>query len=115
MAQRKQERTERIQFDHEGTTYVLEFDRATIREAERTFDVSFADIRGMKLSVLPDLFHAALLKHHPRISQANVDQLYALISDKAGLMRELTTMYIEGINSLMDEPEEGNALIWKRQ
>lgn len=97
-------------FEYEGTEYVLEFDRASIEKAERTMGLTPQDIASGKASSFPDLFRAALLKHHPHMKTHTVKMLYSLQEDKVGLHGDLAEMYGEVYESLFEEPPEGKAI-----
>lgn len=97
-------------FEYEGTEYVLEFDRASVELAERGLDLTIDEVRSQKVSSFKTLFHAALLKHHPRVKPHTVDRLYEVQDDKLGLHQDLVEMYGETINSLFDEVPEGKAV-----
>ena len=102
-----------IKFQSNGATYTLEFDRSTAMQAERMYDVSISEVQSGKVSLLPALFAAAFMKHHPHIKGGVVSGLLDQMGDKAGLYQELARMYMETASSVLEEPEEGKALAWK--
>lgn len=101
-----------ISFDYNGTTYTMEFDRDTIAQTEKMFDFSIGDVRAGKISAFEALFHGAFLKHHPNIKQSTVDLFMRKLPNKQELFRNLATMYSESISTLLEEPDEGEALTW---
>lgn len=102
-----------IKFESNGTTYTLEFDRNTAMQAERMFDISIGEVQAGKISMLPSLFAAAFMKHHPNIKNGVVSGMLDKMSDKAGLYQMLAAMYLETASSVLEEPDAGNALTWK--
>lgn len=108
----KQEEITQIKFKYEGTEYIMEFDRDTVSQTEKAFDISIADVRDGKISAFYGLFHGAFLKHHPNIKTPTVEKLLELMPDKQGMFRNLAMMYGNCVNTLLDEPDEGNAISW---
>ena len=113
MASIKPEEVSKIKFDYMGTTYIMEFDRETVAQTEKMFDISIADVRDGKISAFEGLFHGAFLKHHPNIKQATVENFMKLMPDKQAVFRNLAMMFGNCVNTLLDEPEEGNAISWE--
>lgn len=101
-----------IEFDYQDKHYTLEFDRSTAAAAERRYGISLNEVLDGKLTYLPPMFAAAFLKHHPRVPQAKIDEIYDQMGDKQGLMEGLLGMYAETVMTLMEEPEEGKAISW---
>ena len=98
-----------IKFTYNNITYTLEFDRKTCEVAERTFGISLTDITSGKVTMVPLLFQAAFMKHHPKMRPSKINEIYASMEDKQGLYEALASMYAECVNTLLDEPDEGNA------
>ena len=109
----KQEEITRITFNYEGTEYIMEFDRDTVAQTEKAFDISIGDVRDGKISAFEGLFYGAFFKHHPNIKQATVENFMKLMPDKQGVFRNLAIMFGNCVNTLLDEPEEGNAISWE--
>lgn len=101
-----------ISFEYNGTTYTMEFNRKTAALAERQYGFSLSELQSGKLSYLPDLFKCSLMMHHPKMKENTADNLYNLMDDKYGLMMALVELYANGVNSLLDSPEEGKAISW---
>lgn len=108
-----QEEITRIKFNYEGTEYIMEFDRDTVAQTEKMFDISIGDVRDGKISAFEGLFYGAFLKHHPNIKQTTVDNFMKLMPDKQGIFRNLAMMFGNCVNTLLDEPDEGNAISWE--
>lgn len=86
-----------IKFDSNGTTYVMEFNRATALKAEQLYDVSMGAIQDGQLSQLPNLFHAAFLLHHPNIKRSTTQAFFDAFKDKEMLYGQLAKMYFEAL------------------
>ena len=105
---------DRITFEYEGAEYILEFDRESAQRAEMMFDVSMNELLSGKTSMMYALFTAAFLKHHPKIKTSTVQMFWNRMPDKQELYMALVTMYYNTVGTLLEDPEEGNALSWKR-
>lgn len=97
-------------FEYNGAEYVLEFDRASVEVAEKTLGIDLRSIGELKLSLMEDMFHAALLKHHRKVKPTAVKAMYDAQADKVGLYQDLCEMYMETAGGLLAEPEEGEAV-----
>lgn len=102
----------RITFNYNGTEYIMEYDRDTAIQTEKTYGLSMNDVRDGKLSAFESLFNGAFIKHHPNIKQTTLDLFWSSMPNKPELFRNLTMMYVNCINTLLEEPEEGNAISW---
>lgn len=109
----KQEEVSQIKFTYEGTEYIMEFDRDTVAQVEKAFDISISDVRDGKVSAFYGLFYGSFWKHHPNIKQQTVENFMKLMPDKQAMFRNLAMMYGNCVNTLLDEPEEGNAISWE--
>lgn len=109
----KQEDVSQIKFTYQGTEYIMEFDRDTVAQTEKAFDISIGDVRDGKISAFYGLFYGAFLKHHPNIKQSTVENFMKLMPDKQGMFRNLAMMFGNCVNTLLDEPDEGNAISWE--
>lgn len=97
-------------FDYEGTTYTMEFDRATVKAAESAFGFDISNVTTPSTTNMENLFHASLLKHHPNIKPTTVDMLYAPQADKVGMFQDLVAMYMETVGTLLVEGDKGKAV-----
>lgn len=102
-----------IEFEKDGTSYTLEFDRKTCEIAERSLGLSLSDVMSGKLTYLPVLFQAAMRKHHPSLKHTQILEILNSMGDKMDLYQALVTMYADCVSTLVDEPEEGKATSWK--
>lgn len=93
--------------------YTLEFTRRTVQKMEKQgFKIS--EISDMPATYIPMLFQGAFMANHPFVKEDEVEELYALIPDKATFVGKLSEMYIEPIEALMaeTEPVEGKNVTW---
>lgn len=91
---------------HEGKTYTLEYTRDSVKSLEHNgFNIN--QISEKPLSTIPTLFAGAFIAHHPKVRTATINQIFAAMPDKVGLLSKLTEMYAEPVDTLLDEPEEG--------
>ena len=96
-----------ISFNFEGKDYTLEFTRSTVRQMERRGFVA-DDIVTRPMTVIPDLFAGAFLSKHPQVKREKIDKIYEAMNGKQKLIRALTDMYNDTIESLLDDADEGN-------
>jgi len=96
-----------ITFTFEGKEYTLEYTRSTVRQMERRGFVA-DEIVTKPMSVIPDLFAGAFLSKHPQVKREKIDKIYDSMNDKTRLIRALTDMYNDTIESLLDDADEGN-------
>ena len=96
-----------INFEYNGKSYTLEYTRASVRTMEET-GFKAADIVDKPMTVLPALFSGAFLAHHKFEKRNVIDEIYTKMTDKQLLIEKLGEMYTETVNTLFDEPSEGN-------
>lgn len=92
---------------NDGREYTLEFTRDSIRSMERGGFV-ISEIDSKPMTVLPRLFSGAFLAHHKFVKQETIDEIYAKLKHKSELIEKLAEMYNETIESLVEEPDEGD-------
>lgn len=100
----------KINLTYKGVPYVLEYDRMGVKLLEaNNFDVSTFMEKPMTNIEL--VFAGAFVKHHSKISQTLVDEIFNNCKDKSGLTSMLVKMVNETYDALMEEPvtDEGNA------
>ena len=95
-----------IDFTYDGKDYTLEFDRASVRQMERT-GFRVGDIYDKPATAIPDLFAGAFNKNHPTVKREKRDKIYEALTGKQTLLDMLIDMYNETLESLIDE-ESGN-------
>lgn len=107
---------EYIDFEYNGSTYIMEFSRRTLEVLENQMGVNVAEtIRGnVKITDLPKIFKCSLLMHHARMNPGVSDMLYEMMPNKGELLPALVELMAVAANSVFEEPEEGKVTGWKR-
>ena len=95
-----------IKFTFEGTDYCLEYTRRTIREMESE-GFNSSEIDGKPMTMIPMLIAGAFKKNHRFVNADKIDRIYRAIPRKEEFVRKLVEMYNEPLNTLIEEPEEG--------
>lgn len=97
-----------------GKTYVLEYDRSSVAYAE---SIGFNPRKAgdAPMTVTMALFRAAFQKHHPRVSDDDVQRLFDDVDDKDGLYSVLGGMLEETYSTLTDREggERRGNVTWK--
>lgn len=101
-----------ITFEHKGTNYTLEYTRDSVKQLERA-GFSYSQVEDKPYSSLMTLFKGAFIAHHPRTSQAVIDEIWDGLADKEGIFEALADLYNEPIEAMMAEPDEGKKIEWK--
>ena len=101
-----------IVFEHKGTQYTLEYTRDAVRRLEAN-GFSLDKAGDMPVTSLLVLFRGAFMAHHPRTSQATIDEIWEGLGNKDGIFEALATLYNEPIEALMKEPDEGEKIVWR--
>lgn len=96
-----------IVFEFEDKEYTLEYTRNSVRAMERRGFVA-DDLATKPMTVLPDLFAGAFLSKHSTVKREKIDAIYNKMGDKQKLIAALIDMYNDTIETLMEEPDEGN-------
>lgn len=85
--------------------YNLCFTAETVSLMERRgFDVN--EIESKPMTMIKTLFAGAFLANHKNTKSETIDEIYASLKDKTGLLTKLVEMYNEPLDMLVDE---GNA------
>lgn len=96
-----------LTFSYKNKDYTLEYTRDTVRQMQRNgFSLDEADAKPMVM--LPDLFAGAFLKHHSAMKRGKVDEIYFHMPRKRELLSKLVEMYTDTLDSLLEDPAEGN-------
>lgn len=98
-----------INFNYNGTAYVLEFTRETVVTMEKQ-GFNLDDIDSKPMTIIPALFAGAFMANHKHISKKTIDDIYFKLPNKQELVLRLAEMYREPIEAMIDETEdvEGN-------
>lgn len=95
-----------LKIEYKGKNYELGFTRNTVVTLERNgFDIN--KISSMPMTMLPMFWQGAFAAYNRGMKRALMDEIYEHIADKQGLISALTELYAETLNTLTDEPEEG--------
>ena len=87
--------------------YVLEYNRQSVRQMESQ-GFNLDEITSKPMTMIPLLFSGAFLKNCKGTKRQMIDEIYAEIKDKSGLMEALIEMYADTITTLTDDNSEGN-------
>lgn len=101
-----------ITFTFENNKYTLEYDRESVKEAERGgFRIAEAD--EIPLTTAMMLIEFAFLKHHATLTADEIYRIYEHLPNKGKLIGALTEMYTDTIRTLQDEPEDEGKAEWE--
>lgn len=104
----------KIEFEDNGTKYVLEYNREAIEIMERQgFSVSELTTRPMLM--LPLAFQGLFYKNHKDVRKKVIDEIYDRFSNKKELIEVIAEMISESYNGLTSEKTENDKgnLDWK--
>lgn len=100
----------KVTIPYNGKTYVLEYDRTSVKTMEKSgFKVNAVD--SMPVTMVEMLFRGAFLMHHSSIKGATIEKIYDQLRSRDRLVKTLVEMYVEAYTSLFgddEEDEEGN-------
>ena len=114
----------RIEFDYEGTHYILEYSAASIKRLEAD-GVKFSSMGDSIFTNTEKLFFGAFLEHHPTMTRAKAREIYKALAMTAddeepqydengnvvdGLGDILGTMLREAMDEMMNR---GGNVNWK--
>lgn len=100
-----------INFKYNKEDYTLEFDRESVKHAERLgFD--YNKVETMPMNMIPILVRCAFIKNHSDTKTEVADEIYSKIGNKAEFVAKLIEMYVETLNTLFDEEEDEKNLAW---
>lgn len=102
-----------VTFTWEGSEYTLDFNRASVKCAERDFDITVKTFAEQKMTVFDDVFYCALLTRQPNMKRSVSDRICWNMTNKAELYIRLYLLFANAVNTLYEEPDEGNAISWK--
>lgn len=106
-----------ITFEHNGTTYNLEFTRKTAVMAERRgLDVN--ELSNKPHIHVPLLVWGAFQANHHGINDKKARDIYSSLSDKSGFIAALADEYGKTYEDLFgseDDEDKGNLVKWSVQ
>ena len=107
-----------ITFKYKDKDYILEFNRATYKEAEisgitQTRVENLENNPSDAIELIPELWFRAFKMHHPSVTRAEADEMYHSMENKGGdeetdfgLLGALVEIFTEPIAILFQE--QGN-------
>lgn len=95
--------------DSYGNAYTLEFTRDTVMQMERN-GFKLDNPGAMPMTTIKMMWDGAFLANHKNTKPDTIDAIFAGQKDKAGLVEKLAELYQEPFETLMEDPEEGNAM-----
>lgn len=98
----------KIKLNYKDKDYILEYNRKTVSDLENMGFVA-SEIASKPATMLPLAFKGAFLKNHKFVKQDIIDEIFSHISDKQGLIAQLSEMIVECYQSLMGDEVEQNA------
>jgi hypothetical protein len=96
-----------ISFTYEGAKYTLAFNRQTVQQLSQLGFRSNMITEQPEIGV-PMLFRGAFMVHHRNMRNEQKDKIYESITNRRQLIEQLYIMYLEPINAMLEEPEEGD-------
>lgn len=96
-----------LSFEFEGAKYTLSFSRRTVQTLSRNgFKIEM--ITEQPAIGIPMLFRGAFMVHHRMIKEELTDRIWEKLTNKSDLIGKLTEMYIDPINTLLEDPDEAD-------
>lgn len=113
----------KIKIEYDGKQYTLEYTKRTVQTMEgRGFEINDIIEQKKLVTAIPMLWHGAFLAHHNPIDKLAdpverklADEIYAHMPKKSELISKLTSMYLEQVTSLLDDPEEEGNAMWEEE
>lgn len=97
-----------IKLNYEGRTYVLEFNRTIIRNAERAgFNIN--EIGDKPVTMIPLLVYSAFAMHNDKLKSHKIDEIYESVGDKDAFLGALIDMYRDAVAPLIEKGDEDKA------
>ena len=98
----------KIKLTHNGQEYILEYDRMSVKLLESSGFV-LDEFLEKPMSNIELAFTAAFVKNHKKTSQTTIDEIFAGLKDKTGLITMLSKMIRETYDALLEDgSDEGN-------
>lgn len=103
-----------IKFEYEGTTYILEYDRASAMKAEEMYDISMQGISKGHIAAMDGLLKGAFIKHHPNMREDVKEKFVNSFANKKDMYPILIQGYGECVTSLFEDGTDAkNAIKWE--
>lgn len=102
--------SKQLKLSYQGTEYVLEFTRNTVKRMEANGFVP-DDVQRKPMSLIPELFAGAFMANHRWVKRTLIDEMFDTMPNKMELLNKLIEMYNEPYAAILEEPDanEGNA------
>lgn len=99
----------KVTLTYKGVPYTLEYDRMAIKTMEAN-GFSLNEFIKKPMYNVDIAFQGAFIKHHRKIKQSLVEEIYENLGNKEKFVETLITMISETYEALFEEPEgeEGN-------
>lgn len=119
MADKKIKLAKKIEFDFDGTHYVLEYTRRSLVKLVRELKVEGIDLQDVLdkglgdmdvftgYMVIQTIFDTAFCVNHPNVSRETKDTLFGKFTNKEDLAEKLFEICAFPVNTLADEEEQG--------
>lgn len=102
----------KIKFTIGTKKYTLEYNRESIKEMEYG-GLSVLSAESKPITFTLGAFRYAFIMHHPELSDEEIEGIYKNFKNKDELIKVLSEMIGETVESLMEEPDEKNAIMWE--
>lgn len=96
-----------LTFTYEGSKYTLAFNRKTVQSITRQGFMPEMVTKQPAIGI-PMLFKGAFLVHHRMIKDDLTDKIWDSLKNRGELISKLLEMYIEPIDALISDPEDGD-------
>ncbi len=106
---------ETIQFEYDGKSYTLGFNRKVCKQMERQ-GFSPARVTNAPVSTVIAFFHWSFVMHHKQsVSMEKAEEIYNHLENKDDLLDALIDLYNVPVNSLFEDPDDdAKKISWKR-
>ena len=101
-----------LKLKHGDTTYHLTYTRDSARKMESQ-GLNIDEVVIKPMTMIPLLVRGAFITNHSNVSYKAIDEIYNSISDKQGFIEALGELYVNTVNSLLEDGKEGNTT-WER-
>ena len=104
-----------LNFEYKDKEYTLEYTRESVKQMERE-GFKGEDVVNKPMLTLPRLFAGAFKAHHKfDTKQKVIDEIFELFTNKQALVEKLAEMYMEPMETLLDDDniDQGNAIKWE--
>lgn len=98
----------KIKLTHNGQEYILEYDRMSVKLLESSGFI-LDEFLEKPMSNIELAFAGAFIKNHKKTPQTTIDEIFAGLKNKTGLITMLSKMIRETYDALLEDGgDEGN-------